>query len=395
MKIVDVCAFYAPRGGGVKTYIDQKVRAAPDHDVDLTIIAPGEADETIHLGKNSRIRTLKSPPFPLDPAYRYFADEGEIYLELDQILPDVIEVSSPWRSARTVAAWETKAIKALIMHADPLSVYPYRWFERFAARSTVDRWFEWFWQHLRELNDKVDIVVCANPCLTRRLQGGGLTKAETIRMGIASGGFSPALRDEAFRRELLHRCHLPDDGILLLGVGRHHGEKRWPMVVNAVAKAGVRAPVGLILVGSGTTTRAIERARAGNPHVVLLGAVEQRADMARLMASADGLIHGSDAETFCMVAAEARASGLPLIGPDLGGFADHLREGVGFGFAAGDSSGAAQAIGNFVVAGPAGLRSQASARAQDVRSLQAHFSELFARYYELLNDQSTAAVHRV
>jgi len=27
MKIVDVCAFYAPKGGGVRTYVDQKLIA--------------------------------------------------------------------------------------------------------------------------------------------------------------------------------------------------------------------------------------------------------------------------------------------------------------------------------------------------------------------------------
>ena len=28
MRIVDVCAFYAPQGGGVKTYVERKLAAA-------------------------------------------------------------------------------------------------------------------------------------------------------------------------------------------------------------------------------------------------------------------------------------------------------------------------------------------------------------------------------
>jgi alpha-1,6-mannosyltransferase len=39
MKLVDVSAFYAPKGGGVRTYVDRKLKAgaALGHDV---IIAP-------------------------------------------------------------------------------------------------------------------------------------------------------------------------------------------------------------------------------------------------------------------------------------------------------------------------------------------------------------------
>ena len=35
MRIVDVCAFYAPRGGGVKTYVERKLQAgaAAGHEI--------------------------------------------------------------------------------------------------------------------------------------------------------------------------------------------------------------------------------------------------------------------------------------------------------------------------------------------------------------------------
>jgi alpha-1,6-mannosyltransferase len=29
MRIVDVCAFYTPEGGGVRTYVERKLAAAP------------------------------------------------------------------------------------------------------------------------------------------------------------------------------------------------------------------------------------------------------------------------------------------------------------------------------------------------------------------------------
>ena len=47
-----------------------------------------------------------------------------------------------------------------------------------------------------------------------------------------------------------------------------------------------------------------------------LGFIESRRFF--FLASADALVHGCEAETFCLVAAEARASGTPMIVPDRG-----------------------------------------------------------------------------
>jgi hypothetical protein len=39
----------------------------------------------------------------------------------------------PWRSASTIADWPGNAPRALIMHADPLSAYAYRWLDPWPA----------------------------------------------------------------------------------------------------------------------------------------------------------------------------------------------------------------------------------------------------------------------
>src|SRR5690606_2458914 len=41
VKIVDVCAFYAPRGGGVRTYVERKLAAGPRFGHEIVIVAPG------------------------------------------------------------------------------------------------------------------------------------------------------------------------------------------------------------------------------------------------------------------------------------------------------------------------------------------------------------------
>jgi alpha-1,6-mannosyltransferase len=391
MRIVDVCAFYAPRGGGVKTYVDRKLAwgAAQGHEV--IVLAPGAESRTEVRGPGARIEWLAAPTLPVDRAYRYFPDRATIHRALDALRPDLVEASSPWRAAEAVAGWRGPSPRALFMHADPLAAYAYRWFGPVASRETIDRGFDWFWRRLRRLDARFDLVVSPSRSLATRLTGGGLGHVLTNPMGIAERVFSPARRDPALRARLLARCGLPPHATLLLGIGRHAPEKRWPMLVDACMAAGVGRPVGLVLVGDGRERGRVLRHVGENPHVLTLAPIADRAALARLMASGDALIHGCEAETFCLVAAEARASGLPLIAPDLGGASDQARESGGEVYRAADAASAAQAIVRFIDRGVARLGAEARAKAAETRTLDTHFAELFAAYAMLTGKARQAA----
>ena len=391
MRIVDVAAFYSPEGGGVKTYIDRKLKAGPAAGHDIWIIAPGEGDYIEERGPHARVQFLEQPKFPLDRKYHYFRDGIALHAALDAAQPDIVEASSPWRSARLVGEWPGAAPRVLIMHADPLSAYAYRWFGNIASRETIDRQFGWFWRHLLRLDKQFDGTVTASQALSNRLIEGGMTNVITNPMGIAPGVFSPTLRDEGLRTRLLARCELPPDATLLMGIGRHASEKRWTTVIEAVTAVGADAPVGLILVGDGRERAKVVRAAEGNPHVHLISPIANRDELARVFASADAMIHGGDAETFCMVAAEARASGLPLIGPDGGAVIDHIVDSGGWLYRAGDAAAAAEAIRAFLAAPRDSVRAQAAARASGVRLMDTHFDELFAYYQTLVAKARLAA----
>ncbi|MEG3083349.1 glycosyltransferase [Sphingomonas sp. PB2P12] len=381
MKIVDVCAFYTPTGGGVRTYIDRKLVALAARGHEVVVIAPGEENREEQRGPNARVRWLKSPRFPLDRSYRYFADRGALHAMLDEEDADVVEVSSPWRSASMVADWRTqsgsRARLSLIAHADPLSAYAYRWFGNVASTQAIDRAFEWYWRHLRRLDARFDHIVSASDSLTQRLREGGLSKVTTDPMGVEPGQFSPRLRDADLRREMLALCGLGEDALLLIGVGRHAPEKRWDMVAQAATVAGTHTPVGMLIIGGGSRQRRVIDAIGENPHVRLLEPIRDRTALARLMASADALIHGCEAETFCFVAAEAIASGLTLIAPDRGGAADLARTGDGLLYRSGDTQAAADAILAFA---ETRLASVANRRDRPVRTMDDHFDALLALY---------------
>jgi alpha-1,6-mannosyltransferase len=79
MRIVGVRAFYTPHGGGVKTYVDRKPRAARKSGARVIVVAPGERNEMVETGDGGTIVPLASPRFPLDRRYRYFADEAALH----------------------------------------------------------------------------------------------------------------------------------------------------------------------------------------------------------------------------------------------------------------------------------------------------------------------------
>ena len=391
MKIVDVCAFYSVHGGGVKTYVDQKLKALPGLGHDITLIVPGEEDRIELIGQASRIIHLKSPTFPLDRRYRYFSNEAALHSALDRLGPDVVEASSPWSSASMVGRWRGSAVRSLVMHADPLATYAYRWLRPMMSHRWIDRTCKPWWDHLRNLDKAFDIVVSANGSLTHRLTDGGVQRAVTIPMGVEPSLFSPALRSSQLRATLLAGCGLTDDATLLIAVGRLASEKRLPLLIDAVQAAGRSQPVGLLIIGDGPERARIERHIGDNPHIRLIPPERDRKRLATLMASADALVHGCESETFGMVAAEARASGLPLIVPNVGGAFAQMTPGAAVAYDAANGRALLAAVNR--VAGDRDGKMQSCARrvADQNATMATHFADLCQRYDSMLDRKSRAA----
>jgi alpha-1,6-mannosyltransferase len=391
MKIIDVNAFYAPQGGGVRTYVDHKLRIGSALGHDILIVAPGRTDRIETRPEGGRIRYLASPALPVDRRYRYFDDPAAIHAVLDEERPDVVEASTPWRTASIVADWHGNAARALIMHADPLAAYAYRWFGGIADRAAIDRGFQWFWNHLRRAGGRFDLVVSASPDLSRRLREGGLNNICTIPLGVDPGIFSPLRGDERVRQELLERCALGPDASLMLAVGRHSAEKRWPMVIDACLRAGLHRKLGLVLIGDGRDRPRIVRHIGGNPHIHLLAPIGDRARLATVLASGDALIHGCEAETFGLVAAEAAASGLPIVVPAEGGAAAHALPECSETFAHSSAIRASDAILRLLDENFPSKQSIAESRALHARTIDTHFADLFAGYSAISAERRRAA----
>jgi alpha-1,6-mannosyltransferase len=391
MRIVDVNEFYSPTGGGVRTYIDRKMAILSDQGHELIVIAPGRADVVEERPGGGRIIYVKSPPLPFDRNYWLFWDRAPVVALLDALQPDVVETSSPWRPAWMVAEWQGTAAKVFFMHNDNLGAYPMRWFEGLASPDAIERAFGWYSRYMNRFLVQFDAVVTNGPALFKRHQRRGVRVDVAMPLGIDRGFFAPDLRDERLRAALLAQCDLAPDAHLLLGLGRHHAEKRWTMIIDAVERAGSDMPVGLILLGAGIESRRIEKRIAGSPHIRMFRPVYDRLRLARIMASCDALIHGSEGEPFGLVASEAMAAGLPLIGPDEGGVAEIADPFCSELYSARDAGSAATAIHRLFAREPALLRRAAEVAAGKVRTDVEHAAELVAYYQRLLDGRERRA----
>jgi alpha-1,6-mannosyltransferase len=384
MRVVDVNEYYAPKGGGVRTYLDRKMGIMADLGHELIVVAPARENSVEERPGGGRIIWMKAPSLIVDKNYGIFVWDQPIWDLLDELKPDVVETSTPWRPAWTVAKWKGDALKVFFAHGDQVGAYPQRWLDNVSTPVQVEQAFDWYTQYMNRFLKYYDAHVTNGPALAKRFRRRGQHVDASMPLGIERSWFSPDLRDENLRVAMLAQLGLPPEGHLLLGLGRHHKEKRWPLVIDAVEAAANDIPVGLMLIGEGKERRHLEERIAGSPHIRIFRPVYDRVRLSRIMASCDALIHGSDAEPFGLVASEALASGLPLIGPDEGGFAEIADPLFAETYAARDTYSAADAIRRMFAREPTILRNAARVAAGKVRSDHDHAIELMACYAELI-----------
>jgi len=133
------------------------------------------------------------------------------------------------------------------------------------------------------------------------------------------------------------------DRVLVLHVGRLAVEKGVDTLVTAfdAARARLGDRAVFCVAGDGPRAAWVRSALPWARHEGFLG----RPALADLYADADVFVFPSATETCGLVALEALASGVPVIGADAGGVRENLREGLtGMILPAGDGTGFARAM---------------------------------------------------
>lgn len=381
MIVADVCEFYSEKGGGVRTYIQQKLDASARAGITTLILAPGPEDR-VEERRGGKVIWIRSPVLPFDPRYHIFWDHKPVFEVLDREAPHVVEGSSAWRGGWIAARWPGRAVKSFFIHQDPVAVYPQTLLGNVMSTAQIDRMFEWFWAYMRKLSGRFDLSVVSGAWLADRLESFGLRRPLVVPFGVEKEAFSPDLRDDGLRSEMLAACGISHpDARLLVAVSRHHPEKRLGALFKAVEQVGRDIPLGLYVIGDGPIRKWVDRVGGATRGVYVAGPVWDRTELARRMASADAMLHGGAAETFGLVLAEALCAGLPLIVPDAGGALDLADPAYSETYRVGDREACAAAIVRCLAWDRAEMSRAALAAVKNrLRRPEDHFVDLFQAY---------------
>lgn len=384
MRIADVAEFYAEAGGGVKTYIEAKLAAGAAAGIEVHVVAPGPKDDR-EARAGGWVHWVKSPPVPGDPRYFLFTSKPRVHEVLARIQPDVVEGSSPYGGAWFASSWPHAKVRAQIFHQDPVAALAHPLLDRHLPAARIDGLAAPVWAYLRRLGARFDTTVVAGAWLATRLRGFGLPRVDAVPFGIDPAPFRDASRSPELRAEWRARLGLGERARILVAVSRHHPEKRLPTIIEAVGR--LPEAVGLVVFGDGPARKQVERAAERVPNVHLAGYTRDRAALATAIASSDGFLHGSAAETYGLVVSEALAAGVPIIVPSAGGAGELARAEYAETYTPGDVSDCAAALERFLARDEAGMRRAAEEAGRSVRTLDSHFRDLFSHYEALMRTQ--------
>lgn len=388
MKIVDVAEFYTDQGGGVKTYINQKLKAGAACGHEVVIIAPGAqaGEEERHGG---RVLWVPGPPLPVDPRYYILWREKQVHALLDRERPDIVEGSSPWTGGWFAARWPGKSAKSFIFHQDPVAVYPHTFFARSLGYDRVDRLFTPYWRYLRRLSNRFDATVVSGNWLAERLKTFSIKHPVAIPFGIDKTFSSANRRDVQLRKKLLADLGLDEQATLFVSISRYHPEKRLGTLFKGFREAARHKPMGLLVFGDGPFRWMVSRMARGIPHLKLMGFTSRRESLADILASSDFFLHGSAAETYGLVVAEAVCSGVPVIVPNEGGAGELAAPEYAETYPAGDAQALTASILRMLDRDrTAMVRACDTAASKEIKTLDNHFDKLFELYKNLSNGRS-------
>ena len=369
MHIADITMFYAPASGGVRTYLDAKHRRLDAiHGVRHSLLIPGASAQ-----HTDGIYQVPAPPLPFGNGYRFPVRLAPWCNVLRSLKPDLIEVGDPY-----LTAW------AALEARRQLDVPVIGFYHSDLPLLVSNRMGNWFAPNVEAYVSKLygnfDRVLAPSQVMADKLRRLGVRDVHVQPLGVDLATFHPSRRDPHVRAEL----GIPDTSRLLIFAGRGSREKNLPVLLDCMQQLG--APYHLLLVGSNMPASVPS-------NVSVIDHFCPSAEVARLIASADLLVHAGDQETFGLVILEAMASATPVVAVRAGAFPEIINEQSGRLCTPNDGRAMACAVREAFEAGTRELGLQARHHVEQHYSWDNVVAGLLQHYQAVLGHQPQVRAH--
>lgn len=389
ISVLDCNEFWSPSGGGVRRYHLQKLeffRKSPG--VRYVFLMPGAEARGETLSENASIQHVPAFKFPGNWEYRMAPGEAILRDAILKHRPDVIEIGSPYllpgRIERIVKSLPSGDRPRLVgfWHADFPVTYVRRFFARFGARAA--RWAEALaWRYARFRYNRMDAVFVPSRVILERLRANGIRNLHHVPLGVDSGNFSPARRDEA--RILDLKAGLPERLTIFFGhrFAEEKGLRTFLKAYPDICRRLGHEPA-VVFAGTGPDLDRVQEAARAHSHLRYIGFVRDPADMAAWYASCEMGLALSGWETFGLSILEAMACGQTLVAADQGAAREHVEaSGAGLIIPVADAEALAAAV-ETLYRDPAGREERAAKAIAYARGLT--WDNCFEREMEIYRE---------
>ena len=300
VKVAVVSESFLPHINGVTGSVLQVVKHLKRTGHEARVIAPGDPPRTC---EGFDVVALPSFGFPGYPQVRIpMVVAGRLVREFERFAPDVIHLASPFvLGGPVMRAAASLNIPVVAVYQTDVAGFALRYGLTAASNAA--------WRRIRSIHERAHITLAPSPTAARDLERHGVPRVQVWPRGVDTAAFSPVYRDPDLRARLA-----PSGEVLVGFVGRLAAEKQ----VEDLAVLNDLPGIRIIVIGDGPERDRLTR-RLPDAHFT---GVLSGTDLSQALASLDVVVHPGPYETFCQVAQEAMASGLPVVAVGAGGLLD-------------------------------------------------------------------------
>jgi alpha-1,6-mannosyltransferase len=350
MRILQLADDTAPRRAGAHMTLGALAQGylAAGHSV--VQVVPGGRDRRWQQD-GVEIITIRAPRIPTTRR-RLIVSGGRMLQVLDDVRPDRIEVFDSL-TLQAVGRWARRhGVPTVAVSQERLDVL----LHVHLRHPQLARFLADFW-NLR-LAAAFDTIVCATDWTGREFERLGAPNLARVPLGVDLHTFHPRHASPGLRRLLG-----AEDQLLVVMTHRLAPQLRPELAIETLRVLGERGVAARLLVTStGPMLDACQRLAAGLPVTFLGHGGDDRADLARLLATADVALAPAALQSVGPEALEALASGTPVVARHDGALAELV--GTGGVTADGRPATFAAAVLRVTLADRARRRAAARARAE-------------------------------